>query len=377
MSIRIIRPTHGEAAYQIAADTFISLYKQITGLTLSEGDDGKSDLVVIGHDAVNDWLMEKMLDGSIGELGLRYGTDEFIERCFTLENRKILLLAGGRGRSTLYALYDWFERAAGCHYFWDGDVIPTLPALELKECDILERPRFEYRGFRYFAHRSLRRFQAEHWGYEDWKQELLFLTKRRLNFFMLRIGMDDLWQRAFPESCDYTADTPGDGYNDRTPFWDLKYRGELRQRVLAFARKLDLIHPEDCGTMSHWYSPAPESFIEKEKPDFFPQADTRYQSRRTLVWDIRKQRNMDLYMKLTETAEKEYNPNPEFFHTIGLGERNMLPDKEQNFRLKKITLRRIAQSLRERYPHTKLLVAGWDFIGWWKGHEVGELLKEL
>ena len=114
--------------------------------------------------------------------------------------------------------------------------------------------------------------------------------------------MDDLWQRAFPETCTYENEPGGEGYNDRTPMWSLKYRGELRIKVLKYARELDLIQPEDCGTMSHWYSPAPDSFIKGEKPDFFPQADTRYSNPRTLVWDIRKGRNMDNYMKLTETA---------------------------------------------------------------------------
>ena len=194
---------------------------------------------------------------------------------------------------------------------------------------------------------------------------------------MLRIGMDDLWQRAFPKSCGYEAEPAGEGYNDRTSPWSLRYRGELRRRVLEYARELDLIQPEDCGTMSHWYSPAPDSFIENEKPDFFPQADTRYSNPRTLVWDIRKGRNMDNYMKLTETAVRDFNPGTEYFHTIGLGERNMMPDKESNHRLKKFTYRRIAQSLRERYPNSKLFIASWDFIGWWRGADVAELLTEF
>lgn len=375
----ILKPTHGEQSVMKAAEVFADLYERITGKQLDVVcEETGEDAVYIGNDAVNDPLMELMLEGSVAELGIRYGTDDYLIRCCMQGDRRILILAGGRGRSTLYAVYDFFERAAGCHYFWDGDVIPTADAIFLEDMEIKESPRFELRGFRYFAHRSLHRFQAEHWGYEDWKRELDFLTKRRLNFFMLRIGMDDLWQRAFPDCCDDTwTDPPGDGYNDRTPFWALKYRGELRQKVLAYAGELDLIHPEDCGTMSHWYSPAPDSFLDAEKPDFFPQADTRYSNPRTLVWDIRKQRNMDKYMKLTETAVREYNPDPEYFHTIGLGERNMMANKEVNLRLKKITLRRIAQSIRERFPNSKLLLAAWDFVGWWKGEDVAALLREL
>ena len=377
--MKIIAPAHGEAAYSYAVSEFRDIYKKICGITLETvfEDDGTDDAVIIGSDAVNDALTDKMIFGQIKDFGIRYGTDDYCIRCFAENGRRVLILAGGRGRSTLYAVYDFFERFCGCHWFWDGDVIPKLDSIELCDIDTVESPRFEFRGMRYFAHRSLHRFQAEHWGYEDWRRELFYLTKKRLNFFMLRIGMDDLWQRAFPEVCSYDTEPAGEGYNDRTPMWSLKYRGELRVRVLALARELDLIQPEDCGTMSHWYSPAPDSFIKGEKPDFFPQADTRYSDPRVLVWDIRKGRNMDNYMKLTETAVRDFNPDTEYFHTIGLGERNMMPDKESNHRLKKFTYRRISQALRERYPNSKLFVAAWDFIGWWKGKDVAELLSEL
>ncbi len=377
--MKIIAPSLGEKAYSRAAEAFSELWEKITGTvpkTVNE-DDGMDDIVIIGSDAVNDALTDKMIFGEIADFGIRYGTDDYCIRCFAENGRRVLILAGGRGRSTIYAVYDFFERVCGCHWFWDGDVIPKCEKIELCDMDIVESPRFEFRGMRYFAHRSLHRFQAEHWSFEDWKRELDYLTKRRFNFFMLRIGMDDLWQRAFPEVCSYDADPAGEGYNDRTPPWHLHHRGELRKKVLAYARELDLIQPEDCGTMSHWYSPAPDSFIEKVKPDFFPQADTRYSDPRVLVWDIRKSRNMDNYMKLTEVAEREYNPGTEYFHTIGLGERNMMPDKESNHRLKKFTYRRIAQSLRERYPNSKLFVAAWDFIGWWRGKDVAELLREF
>lgn len=377
--MKIVAPNSREAAYTHAVHAFCDLWNQITGsapLIVSE-DDGQNDVVIIGSDAVNDALTDKMISGEIKRFGIRYGTDDYCIRCLMENGRRILILAGGRGRSTLYAVYDFFERACNCHWFWDGDVIPKAERIELSDMDIVESPRFALRGLRYFAHRSLHRFQAEHWSLADWKRELDYLTKRRLNFFMLRIGMDDLWQRAFPEVCGYVSEPGGEGYNDRTPPWSLRHRGELRQQILAYARELDLIQPEDCGTMSHWYSPMPDSFLKTVKPDFFPQADTRYADPHVLAWDIRKSRNMDNYMKLTETSVRDFNPTAEYFHTIGLAERNMIPDKESNHRLKVFTYRRIAQALRERYPNSKLLIASWDFSGWWRGEEIAELLSEF
>jgi predicted AAA+ superfamily ATPase len=83
-------------------------------------------------------------------------------------------------------------------YFWDGDVVPKRGEIDFAGLDVVEKPRFAYRGLRYFAHRGLHRFQAEHWDLDDWKRELDWCLKKRFNLFMLRTGIDDLFQRAFP-----------------------------------------------------------------------------------------------------------------------------------------------------------------------------------
>lgn len=388
MAYLIIKPTHGEIAYEKAVEAFRTMYEAVTGISLpvSENDDGISDLIVIGSDAVNDLSMNLFLDGTLNSFGIRYGTDDYCLRSLEKDGRTLLFLAGGRGRSTLYAVYDYFERVGNCHYFWDGDVISHAKSLPLSGLNVLESPRFEYRGLRYFAHRGLWRFQAEHWSLADWEREIDWMIKRRLNFFMLRIGMDDLWQRTFPESVPYPDpnETRPDsdfktlcGYNDRSPFWSLEFRGILRQKLLKYATDRDLMHPEDCGTMSHWYSPAPHDYLDAAKPDFLSEESTTYNNAPTKVWDIRKQRNMDAYMALTDGYVREYNPKCNLFHTIGLAERAMSQDRDENLRLKLFTYHKIAQNLREHYPDSKLLLAGWDFFFSWTPEEVKKLISEL
>lgn len=211
--------------------------------------------------------MNEVIELRIDSLGIRYGTDDYCIRSLDDKNRNVLILAGGRGRSTLYAIYDYFERYLNCHYFWDGDVLPHSDIIPMREINVVESPRFQYRGLRYFAHRGLKRFQAEHWSFEDWKQELDWMVKKRLNFFMLRIGMDDVWQRVFPDDVPYPEKymniegVDAKGFDDRSDFWTLKYRGELREKILEYARLLDLTYPTDCGTMTHWYSRTPEAFF--------------------------------------------------------------------------------------------------------------------
>lgn len=385
MSVSILKPTGSDVTYTHAAKAFQQLYQAVTNraINITETDDGISDLVVIGSDAVNDFLMHEILEQNVSKLGIRYGTDDYCIRSCRKDNRNVLILAGGRGRSTLYAVYDYFERYLNCHYFWDGDVISHCDTIPMENIHIVESPRFEYRGLRYFAHRGLKRFQAEHWSFDDWKRELDWMTKKRLNFFMLRIGMDDVWQRAFPQDVPYPDDyytvtgTEANGFDDRSDFWTLKYRGKLREQILEYARELDLMYPTDCGTMTHWYSRTPRAFLDKKKPVFLPQASKSYSEETGKVFDFRIQENMDYYMHLTDTMVKEYDKTTGLFHTIGLGERTVYPDRKQNLDLKLVAYRRISEEIRKRYPDAKLLIASWDFYFCWQPEEVRELLKEL
>lgn len=280
----------------------------------------------------------------------------------------------------LYGVYRFFELRADCRYFWDGDIIPGRKDIDIGGMNVCESPRFEYRGLRYFAHRSLKRVQAEHWDFDEWKQEIDWIVKKRLNLFMLRIGLDDLFQRAFPDIVGYPGwelpEARDRSYDDRNLFWRLEYRGELRRKILAYARERDLLHPEDLGTMTHWYSRTPYDYLRKVRPDFMPQASSGYAQETGLVWDIRQDRNLDAYFHLTETHIREYG-SPTLFHTIGLAERLCYDDRDANHQMKLYTYRRIVQKLREKYPHAPLLIASWDFSQNWTPEEVRELTAEL
>ena len=235
---------------------------------------------------------------------------------------------------------------------------------------MLEKPRFEYRGLRYFAHRGLHRFQAEHWDLEDWKREIDWLVKKRFNLFMLRTGIDDLFQRAFPGEVPYPPTDAKDpdgvdrSYDDRTSFWPLKYRGELRKQVLQYARDRGLLHPEDTGTITHWYSHTPSSFY-RSQPDFPVIRDQTpgYTLATQAIWDIESQVTWDAYWRLTETHIREFG-QPRMFHTIGMAERTFGSDERDNLQRKLYVYRKTQQKLREHYPDAPLLIASWDFIGW-------------
>lgn len=295
------------------------------------------------------------------------------------------VITGSNTRSVWYGLYDLLERRGGCRWFWDGDAVPRKDAIDLSRLDIREEAHFEYRGIRYFAHRGLTRFQAEHWGPEDWKKEIDWLLKRRLNTFMLRIGQDDLFQRTFPDVCTYpdvSKPLPGvgKGYNDRTLFWPLEYRGELRRRIHQYAFARGLMAPEDFGTMSHWYSPTPQDFLDKLDPPFLPQSNTTHAERNLRVWDVRDEKWADAYWKLTQTALDAYGTgscDPVLLHTIGLGERKCFKDRKANFAMKTETLEKFLARAKRDCPDAKVLLAGWDFYATWKPEEVCEQIARL
>lgn len=387
--VTIVTPGMGEAAYRIAGAEFARLWEQVTGArpqtAVCGGPDFKlpsGDVVLIGSDAVNPSVHALILRAKLENLGISYGGDDYRLLALPDANRTLLVVGGGSGRSTLYAVYDFFRRQAGAEYFWDGDVIPHREKIELAGCDVTERPHFVYRGLRYFAHRGPHRFQAEMWDLDDWKREIDWLLKKRLNLFMLRTGIDDLFQRAFPElpyppTDGVDPDAAPRSYDDRTSFWPLEYRGELRKRVLAYARERGLLHPEDTGTITHWYSHTPSSFYEKH-PDFPVTRDqkTGYKLATAAVWDVEYERTWDAYWKLTETHIRDFG-EPRIFHTIGLAERSFGADPRENLHRKLHAYHKIQEVLRRRYPDAPLLIASWDMMGWWKDGDVQNLLKEF
>lgn len=391
-SVTVLVPDRGAAAYQIAGDAFADLWQEVTGRRPeirkfngeAGGDLPGGDLVLIGSDAVHPLVHRMIREGTIESLSLRYGDDGYRILSVPHGDRQCLILAGGCGRSTLYAVYDFFRRQAGVEYFWDGDVVPKRAQIAVDGLDTSEEPHFQYRGLRYFAHRGLHRFQAEHWDLEDWKREIDWAIKKRFNLVMLRTGIDDLFQRAFadvpyPPTDGADPDGVDRSYNDRTSFWPLRYRGELRKEVLQYARDRGLIHPEDTGTPTHWYSHTPSAFFEK-RPGFPVTVDQKsgYSLATAAIWDVEDQRAWDAYWQLTEAHIREFGGgSPRMFHTIGLAERLFGKDDRENLQRKLYVYRKTQEMLRDHYPDAPLVIAGWDFINWWKDEDVRRLLDEF
>ena len=150
----VLPPACGEKAHRIAARELARYWQEICGERLEI-----ASAATPGEKAIRFAKLPPTKDG--------YDTYRM------KSDAKGLALAAVNGRSALYAVYDFLERRGGCRWFWDGDVVPKGAAPDITGLDVLEHSSFEFRGLRYFAHRGLTRFQAEHWGLEDWKKEIL------------------------------------------------------------------------------------------------------------------------------------------------------------------------------------------------------------
>ena len=298
-----------------------------------------------------------------------------------VERDGTLAFTGSNDRSLFYAVYDFFAKS-GCRWYWDGDRLPAKGVVDVRGTKIVEESRYEYRGTRYFAHRGLARFQCEHWGFEDWRREIDWCVKNRLNVVMLRIGMDDTWQKAFPEIVKYPDPAKPipealDGYDNRSLFWSLEYRGLLRKVVTDYAVSRGLEVPTDFGTVSHWYSRTPKAFLAAKKPPFMPQATSDYSEDTGRVWDIRQPGWLDEYWKLTEAQIAAGYGGSNLLHTIGFGERRVFKDRAENLKLKIDVNKQLVAKALSVYPSSKVLLAGWDFFYSWQPEEVRALIPHL
>ena len=364
--VRVVIPSGAERAVRIAADEFAKFHEKVTGFRppVDTAAVGEGPFVRIG-------IPEK-------DMTFPSETDSYRIRSVG----KDLVLAGKNGRSTLYAVYDFFRLRAHAAYFWDGDTFDHLPALDFSGLDVFERSRFEYRACQYFAHRGLTRFNAEHWGFEDWKREIDWAVKNRLNIVRLCLGIEDLFQRAFPDVVPYpdpsvTMDNlDSRGYDKRSPFWSLEYRSLLRRAVFDYAMARGLQLPVEFGPQTHWYARTPQAFLDTYKPEFMPQVENRYGQPSGLIWDCRKDKWFDMYFRLSEAALDTYGYTGLMFNP-GFDERTVYSNRADNVKLKVDILKRFNDEATRRHPDAKLLMEGWDFYLTWKPDEMHDLFEVL
>jgi hypothetical protein len=134
----IVRQSGATPAEAHAADELAATLGKITGAMFTVRDSLPTDAspaIVVGPGAI---ASEKFAEVDCAKLG----SDELVERT----RGRYLLLAGGRPRGTLYAVYRFLADTGGARWWtaWATD-LPHQPDLNCPTLKVDDRPAFEYR----------------------------------------------------------------------------------------------------------------------------------------------------------------------------------------------------------------------------------------
>ena len=216
-----------------AANELSQFVMRITGASLPIVEDGAAAAgeyatrILIGspqsHAQIG-WLVK---EGAVQLDREAMGADGFAIKTVVQEEGQYLLLSGCRGRSHMYAVYDFLEKECGVGYFWDGDQVPQQATLRVPAPQRTERPFFTRRMA---PNACSYVYTCQYWGVEEWKRAHDYMLKRKLNVSYFTLGrevvMDRVWQqfgmRAQPLS--------------EWAVWE----SELQNEVGDYARQLDM-----------------------------------------------------------------------------------------------------------------------------------------
>lgn len=147
---------------KIAADELGRYLKKITTADFPIGTEAGGPAIHVGPTAA-----VRRLVADVDWAGL--GTDGIVIRTVGDD----LVLAGGRHRGTLHAVYTFLQDAVGCR-FWapDGERVPEKPTLKIEDLDVVHRSPFDMRVIssmpymnKMFAHKSRMSVELEMpWG---------------------------------------------------------------------------------------------------------------------------------------------------------------------------------------------------------------------
>ena len=382
MSIKILKGQNF-SLHSIASEEFNKIYEKITGTTLEiiTEDDSESDLIILGSDTDNLFVHSLVMANAIPGIKCKVMSDEYEFIYLEKEGRKFEILSGGRPRALLYAVYRFFELAASCRYFWDGDIIPENPFFSPFGLTGYEKPHFKYRGLAYCPHRSLKRFQPEQWEYEDWVREIDYVLKKRFNTFWMRLGIEDIFQKAFPDIVEdplYTCPgAPEHSYDDRRLLHPLSSKAQLRKKVMDYAFSRDLLHPEEAGAFTHWDTYTPQSFLDKVKPTLMCNVSETKMDARHIHLDITEDINLDYYFQVTKASIKHYG-RPDIFYVRGISERACYSSHEENINFKIYCYKRIISKIRSEYPYAEIWFHNWDLMcNKWQVKDIRKLLSSI
>jgi hypothetical protein len=174
--------------------------------------------------------------------------DGFVVAGDESDTAPLVALAGRWPIGTLYAVYEYLERACGVGFFQDGEHVPKLARFPVENIAFVEQPRFDNRlHLAWNAHRAIKKYHSFWWTLDEWKREFDWMVKRRMNMLRLDMGYygrfsGDAFVQAFPE----IGPEPDERMYPRFAGWVVdwgwppEHRRELTQQILQYGRSLGI-----------------------------------------------------------------------------------------------------------------------------------------
>lgn len=233
-----------------AANQFAGYAGKLTGDHISVVPDAERvdktwrSVVLIGNGKTNRLIRRFQDRGLVSYSGIRPGGDGFIIKTIRDGNRNYLILGGNKERATLYAVYHYLDKFCRVGFFEDGERVPRLAKLPFNGISLVSNPRFDYRLRNKFGngHVMLSKYTHHFWDWPDYKRNIDYWAKRKLNFsvecFTADTGsiIEDIVEKVFhvgpPPEIDHSTSWPS------AWDWPSGYLAKILRKELDYGRKL-------------------------------------------------------------------------------------------------------------------------------------------
>ena len=143
----------------------------------------KSRIVfLIGTAGDNSIIEEYYSDVQIGRISSRTDKDSFVIKSFKRgDQQQIVIFRGNNQRSTLYAVYDYLENECGVGFFPDGEYVPSIAAMPVKNINRVEISRFKYRWYLRWNRVVMKKYTNRWHTLPELKREIDWEAKSKFN----------------------------------------------------------------------------------------------------------------------------------------------------------------------------------------------------
>lgn len=181
-----------------AALELVKYVKMITGVELPVTRESRlsaksaKNRIVIGMPSSSN-LAKKHLGGVLEKFSnAGKGIDVYATKTIEDGDNKLLVLSGVTPIAPLYAVYELLEKYLGCGFFEDGERIPQKTTVTLSRIDSLVEPRWPIRQY---LQGCAFGYSCRYWGFDEWKNEIDFIVKKRYNRILMNLGGREIWKR--------------------------------------------------------------------------------------------------------------------------------------------------------------------------------------